>query len=96
MKKILVTGANGQLGQCLQKISSQFEEFEFIFTDSEILDITNKEEVNDLSDAERAQLKEIFAGEFDPADDSLENKIEKSINAAVAVLDLIDAFKKDS
>ena len=45
MKKILVTGANGQLGQCLQKISSQFEEFEFIFTDSETLDITNKEEV---------------------------------------------------
>ena len=48
MKKILVTGANGQLGQCLQKISSQFEESEFIFTDSETLDITNKEEVNDF------------------------------------------------
>ena len=48
MKKILVTGANGQLGQCLQKISSQFEEFEFIFTDSETLDITNKEEVNNF------------------------------------------------
>ena len=48
MKKILVTGANGQLGQCLQKISSQFEEFEFIFTDSETLGITNKEEVNDF------------------------------------------------
>ncbi|WDT68383.1 dTDP-4-dehydrorhamnose reductase [Cloacibacterium sp. TD35] len=48
MKKILVTGANGQLGQCLQKISSQFEEFEFIFTDSETLDITNKEKVNDF------------------------------------------------
>ncbi len=48
MKKILVTGANGQLGQCLQKISSQFEEFEFIFTDSETLDITDKEEVNDF------------------------------------------------
>lgn len=48
MKKILVTGANGQLGQCLQKISSQFEEFEFIFTDSETLDITIKEEVKDF------------------------------------------------
>ena len=48
MKKILVTGANGQLGQCLQKISSQFEEFEFIFTDSETFDITIKEEVNDF------------------------------------------------
>ena len=48
MKKILVTGANGQLGQCLQKISSQFKEFDFIFTDSETLDITDKEEVNDF------------------------------------------------
>ena len=55
-----------------------------------------KDEAKDLSDEERAQLKEIFAGEFNPADDAVENKVEKSINAAVAVLDLIDAFKKDS
>ena len=55
-----------------------------------------KQEAADLSDEERAELKEVFATEFDPADDSLENKVEKSINAAVAVLDLIDAFKKDS
>lgn len=55
-----------------------------------------KQEAADLSDDERAELKEVFATEFDPADDSLENKVEKSINAAVAVLDLIDAFKKDS
>lgn len=53
-----------------------------------------KQEAADLSDDERAELKEVFATEFDPADDSLENKVEKSINAAVAVLDLIDAFKK--
>lgn len=45
MKKILVTGANGQLGQSLQKISSKFENFEFIFTDYQTLDISNKEEV---------------------------------------------------
>lgn len=54
-----------------------------------------KQEAADLSDEERAELKEVFATEFDPADDSLENKVEKSINAAVAVLDLIDAFKKN-
>ena len=53
-----------------------------------------KQEAADLSDAERAELKEAFATEFDPADDALEDKVEKSINAAVAVLDLIDAFKK--
>ena len=54
-----------------------------------------KQEAADLSDDERAELKEVFATEFDPADDALENKVEKSINAAVAVLDLIDAFKKN-
>lgn len=54
-----------------------------------------KDEAKDLSDEERAQLKEVFATEFDPADDALEDKVEKSINAAVAVLDLIDAFKKN-
>lgn len=45
MKKILVTGANGQLGQSLQKISLKIENFEFIFTDYETLDISNKERV---------------------------------------------------
>ena len=54
-----------------------------------------KQEAADLSDDERAELKEVFATEFDPADDALEDKVEKSINAAVAVLDLIDAFKKN-
>lgn len=46
MKKILVTGANGQLGQSLQKLSQKRKkDFQFLFTDSETLDITNKEEV---------------------------------------------------
>lgn len=45
MKKILVTGANGQLGQSLQKLSQKEKGFQFLFTDSETLDITNKEEV---------------------------------------------------
>ena len=55
-----------------------------------------KQEAADLSDDERAELKEVFSTEFDPADDALEDKVEKSINATVAILDLIDAFKKDS
>lgn len=42
MKKILVTGANGQLGQCIQKIAPEFKNFQFIFKDSRALDITNK------------------------------------------------------
>jgi dTDP-4-dehydrorhamnose reductase len=46
MSKILVTGANGQLGSEIRHISADFP-FEFIFTGSSELDITNKEAVRD-------------------------------------------------
>jgi dTDP-4-dehydrorhamnose reductase len=42
MKKILVTGANGQLGSELKKLSKN-EQFEFVFTDVDELDITDIE-----------------------------------------------------
>lgn len=49
MQKILVTGGNGQLGNCIRKIAPAFEDhFEFHFTDSLTLDITNKDEVEDF------------------------------------------------
>lgn len=45
-QKILVVGGNGQLGNCLRKIEPQFEnKFEFLFTDSSMLDITNEDQV---------------------------------------------------
>lgn len=43
--KILITGASGQLGSEIQKIASQYPDFEFIFTDVQQLDITNQKEV---------------------------------------------------
>jgi len=46
--KVLVTGANGQLGKSLYKIKDRYPEIEYIFTDIEELDITNQEEVNDF------------------------------------------------
>lgn len=47
MKKILVIGGNGQLGNCIRKIASEFElDYEFTFTDSLTLDITNEDHVN--------------------------------------------------
>jgi dTDP-4-dehydrorhamnose reductase len=38
---VLVTGANGQLGQSLQFISGKYTDIDFIFCDSSTLDITN-------------------------------------------------------
>ncbi|WP_346983357.1 dTDP-4-dehydrorhamnose reductase [Chryseobacterium sp. POE27] len=47
MKKILVIGGNGQLGNCIRKIAPDFElDYEFVFTDSQMLDITDEDQVN--------------------------------------------------
>lgn len=47
MKKILVVGGNGQLGNCIRKIAPDFElDYEFIFTDSQLLDVTDEDQVN--------------------------------------------------
>ncbi|RAJ17895.1 dTDP-4-dehydrorhamnose reductase [Olleya aquimaris] len=45
MKKILVTGANGQLGLCLKEQSNDFNTLDFVFLDSQQLDITNPEQI---------------------------------------------------
>ncbi|MVT11078.1 dTDP-4-dehydrorhamnose reductase [Chitinophaga tropicalis] len=48
MKNILVTGANGQLGQALKKIAADFPAFSFIYTDFNELDITSEEAVRNF------------------------------------------------
>ena len=46
MKKILITGANGQLGSEIRVASAQFPQFRFFFTDVTELDICNREAVH--------------------------------------------------
>lgn len=49
LKKILVIGGNGQLGNCFRKIAPEFEDrYEFNFTDSQTLDITDSANVSDF------------------------------------------------
>jgi dTDP-4-dehydrorhamnose reductase len=40
-KTILITGANGQLGQCFKALSNSFSQFHFLFTDRNTLQITD-------------------------------------------------------
>ena len=47
MRKILVTGANGQLGKCIQDIAPALEGLSFVFATKEVLDISNKQLVSD-------------------------------------------------
>lgn len=46
MKKILVTGANGQLGSCIKAAASEFPDLKFIFTSKENLDIEDSNSIN--------------------------------------------------
>lgn len=48
MKTILVTGSHGQLGSEIQKISDHFSAFQYIYTDIEELDITDKKALEDF------------------------------------------------
>ncbi|PHR13753.1 MAG: dTDP-4-dehydrorhamnose reductase [Aequorivita sp.] len=47
MKKILVTGANGQLGKCIKDAAAGYPDFEFVFVSKEDLDIEKADLVTD-------------------------------------------------
>ncbi|MCF6308202.1 MAG: sugar nucleotide-binding protein, partial [Flavobacteriaceae bacterium] len=46
--KVLVTGANGQLGRCLKDASVNFPNLEFIFVSREELDISNEVSISKI------------------------------------------------
>jgi dTDP-4-dehydrorhamnose reductase len=50
--KILITGANGQLGKCIRDISNHYPEYNFLFLGRKELDIVNKEAIRVLFNKE--------------------------------------------
>ncbi|MCD4680026.1 MAG: dTDP-4-dehydrorhamnose reductase [Bacteroidales bacterium] len=48
MIKILVTGSNGQLGNSIKDLSSEYSNYKFTYTDIEELDIANIRELEDF------------------------------------------------
>lgn len=54
--KILVTGANGQLGNELRRICRNYPGLEFIFTDVDMLDITNPDAVSVFMEASKPAM----------------------------------------
>ena len=49
-KKILVTGANGQLGSELKELSPQYAQFEWVFADRSVLDLSDLESITNVLD----------------------------------------------
>ncbi|OYT17589.1 MAG: dTDP-4-dehydrorhamnose reductase [Bacteroidetes bacterium 4572_77] len=48
MKKILITGSNGQLGNSIKKLEDKYKSSQFVYTDVAQLDITKQKEVLDF------------------------------------------------
>ena len=88
---ILVTGANGQLGNCLRKASADSSD-NYIFTDVADLDITDSEKVAEAVDANDVDMIINCAAytDVDRAEDDAE--FAESLNAE-AVANLADAMK---
>jgi len=48
MAKILITGANGQLGSEMEVVSKKYINIKYLFTDIDTLDLTNSEQTSDF------------------------------------------------
>lgn len=91
--RVLVTGANGQLGRTFQVIASQYPEHDFFFANSSQLDITNSNSIdkafNDINPEITINCAAYTA--VDLAED--EPSAAFAVNAE-AVRNLVDACKK--
>ncbi len=56
MKKILVTGANGQLGSELKELSSHYLQFEWVFADRSVLDLSDLASISKVLDTIQPQI----------------------------------------
>jgi dTDP-4-dehydrorhamnose reductase len=55
-KKILVTGANGQLGSELKELSSRYSQFEWVFADRSVLDLSHLGSISKVLDSIQPQI----------------------------------------
>lgn len=89
MKKVIVSGANGQLGKSFQKIVFDWPEFEFHFYESGILDITAKESLARVFEEHKPDVFINCAAYT--AVDLAESETEKAYNINGEALDFITA-----
>ncbi|MCX6239377.1 MAG: dTDP-4-dehydrorhamnose reductase [Bacteroidia bacterium] len=54
--KILVTGSKGQLGNEIRVLAESYPDFDFIYTDIDELDITDRSKVEDFFEANQPQI----------------------------------------
>ena len=92
---ILVTGSNGQLGSELRKISGNFPDYRFFFTDVEELDITQQDTVMDFVEKNAIQTI-INCAAYTAVDKAESDESTATLINAVAVKHLAKACDQSS
>lgn len=94
-KKILVTGANGQLGSELRELAAGYPQFDFNFTDYQELSIIDEDAINKFFDEYKPDFSINCAAytAVDKAEDPAERELVDKLNAD-AVGFLAKACKK--
>jgi len=92
--KILITGSNGQLGKSIRKISPQYPNYEFTFTDVEELNITNYDELKTFLSDDKFDVVINCAAytAVDKAEDEPEKAILLNVTAAGYLARLTSEF----
>ena len=83
MTKILVTGANGQLGSEIQQLAQKYSGFEFIYSDVDTLDITDYESLKKLFSNKTINYVVNCAAytNVDKAEEDYENAVKINVDA---------------
>ncbi len=83
MAKILVTGANGQLGSEIQQLAGKYTALEFLYTDVDTLDITEYNEIKNLFQKEPVDYIINCAAytNVDRAEEDYENAVRINVDA---------------
>jgi dTDP-4-dehydrorhamnose reductase len=95
VKNILVTGANGQLGKCLNELSVMYSLINFVFTNSQELDITNKENIKTLFEKTKFDYCINCAAytAVDKAESNQDKAVEVNVNGATNLAEVCSQNK---
>jgi dTDP-4-dehydrorhamnose reductase len=92
---VLVTGANGQLGQSLQYIAHNYPQINFIFCDSKTLDITQKETIESVFKANKPDfcINTAAYTAVDKAETETERAYEINVSGAKNLAEVSQTYK---
>ena len=94
MKRILICGANGQLGNEIRTIADQFKPFQFFFTDVDELDLTSRSSVENYFIENNPIHWIVNCAAYTAVDKAEENFETARMVNAVAVKNLAEVAKQ--